>query len=94
MVLHQSIPDRLVNIAEGKNEKERRMEIKVREIYERQNHQVHKRNFKDRSKCRIAGRTVGIVLRPVSHTDDCCHTIDDQHTGTDPIGFTGKPQCM
>ena len=69
------------------------MKIKVREIYERQNHQIHKRNLKNRSKCRIAGGTVSIILRPVSHTDDRCHTIDDQHTGTDPIGFTGKPQC-
>ena len=94
MMLHQNIPDRLVDIAEREDEKKRCMEIKVREIYEWQNHYIHKRNLKDRSKCRIACGTVGIVLRPVSHTDDRRHTVDDQHTGTDLIGFTGKPQGM
>lgn len=35
MALHQNIPDRFVDIAECEDEKERCMEVKVREIYEK-----------------------------------------------------------
>ena len=68
------------------------MEIEVGEVHEGKHHEVHKRDLEDGTESRVARGTVSVVLGPVSHTDDGGDTVNDQHAGTDPVGFPGKPQ--
>lgn len=92
MPLHEDVPDGLINVAESKHQKEGRVEIEVGEIHEGKHHEVHKRDLEDGTESRVARGTVSVILGPVSHTDDGSDTVNDQHAGTDPVGFPGKPQ--
>ena len=92
MPLHEDVPDGLIDVAESKHQKEGRVEIEVGEIHEGKHHEVHKRDLEDGTESRVARGTVSVILGPVSHTDDGSDTVNDQHAGTDPVGFPGKPQ--
>ena len=94
MPLHEDVADGLINVAEGKHQKEGRMEIEVGEIHERKHHEVHKRNLQNGTESRISCGTVGVVLGPVSHTDNGGNAVDEEHAGADPVGLPGKSQGM
>ena len=85
MTLHDNVADRLINIAEGKHKKKWCMKIKIREIYKWKHHKLPECNLHNRTKSGISGRTVGVVLCPVSHTNDGGNAVNDKHASTNFI---------
>ena len=85
MTLHDNVADRLINIAERKHKKKWCMKIKIRKIYKWKHHKIHECNLHNGTKSGISGRTVGVVLCPVSHTNDGGNAVNDKHASTNFI---------
>lgn len=90
MSLHEDKSDRFVDITAGKDGQHRQVQHKACDTNAWDKHGVHEGNLKNCARCGISGRTVGIILGPVAHTDNGSYTVDEKHSGADPQGFAGK----
>ncbi len=88
--LHQQEADRFIAIAQRKDQKEGRMKIIVGQVDDGLDHKEHEYDLQYRSVGRISCCPVGIILRPVAHTDHSHKTEDQEHAGSDTVGFSGQ----
>lgn len=51
---------------------------------------IEKSNFQNGAEYGVTGGTIGIVLHPVSHSDDCGNEVNKEQDFTGAVGFSGK----
>ena len=85
VALHDDVADRLVDVAQGEDEQERRVERVVGGVDARQYHEEHERDLQNRAECGVSGGAVRVVLRPVPHADQRGDAVNQQHPGADAV---------
>ena len=70
------------------------MEEVVCDVDRRLDHGKHESDLEKRTEGRIAGRTVGVIHRPVSHPDGADDRINRKHPKARPVRITGKSHGM
>lgn len=90
MTLHQNKTDRFIDITARKHNKNIRFKPQSRYTDAGDHKKVHENDLKDRTVSGVPGRAIGIILRPVAHTDDRGDTVNTDKAGADGEGFPRK----